>query len=158
MTALTYLGKHHFLIPANLVLITLFFILGENSWYAYQVAITSISSLFLMFVLKHLFRRKRPANPLLDPAKGKSFPSGHAIMAVNFYGVILYMILQGNTPVYVEIFAATILIALTIAIGFSRVYLQVHYASDVLAGFIIGCCWLYTSINILGKLRAFIYS
>jgi membrane-associated phospholipid phosphatase len=156
MTALTYLGKHHFLIPANLVLIAFFLIWGQHSWYAYRIVIISLSSLLLMFVLKHLFHRRRPADPLLDPAKGKSFPSGHAIMSVNFYGVILYMILQTTIPPYTKVLAAVFLILLILAIGFSRIYLQVHYASDVLAGFIIGCCWFYTSLHVLNNLYALI--
>ncbi len=154
MTALTYLGKHHFLIPANLVLIAAFLFLGKHGWYAYRIAIISLSSLLIMFILKHLFHRKRPADPLLDPAKGKSFPSGHAIMSVNFFGVLLYMILQTAIPYYIKIIAAIFFIILILAIGFSRIYLQVHYASDVLAGFIIGCCWFYTSLHVLNRLYA----
>jgi undecaprenyl-diphosphatase len=153
MLAFTYLGKHNFLIPANLQLIFLFLFFGKNHFYAYRMLIMSLSSLILMFILKWLFHRKRPLAPLLYSVKGKSFPSGHAIMAVNFYGLLLYMALHAGIDPSLKIIAAIVIPLLIIAIGFSRVYLQVHYASDVLSGFIIGFCWFYLSLHILNRIE-----
>jgi membrane-associated phospholipid phosphatase len=152
MMAITFLGKHQFLIPANLLLIAIFLLFGKHHWYAFRVLVMSLSSLFLMFILKHLFHRKRPQTPLLFQAKGKSFPSGHAMMSVTFYGLLLYMIWHLGIDPSFKITAAIIIIPLIITIGFSRVYLQVHYASDVLAGLIIGVCWFYISLHILNRL------
>ncbi len=154
--AVTYLGKHQFLIPANLLLIAAFLLFGWHYWYAFRMFVMSLSSLTLMFILKHLFLRKRPLEPLLHAAKGKSFPSGHAIMAVNFYGLLLYMISHTAIDPVFKIAAGVFFILLIIAIGLSRVYLKVHYTSDVLAGFIIGICWFYTSLHILNRLQIII--
>jgi undecaprenyl-diphosphatase len=153
MTVITYFGKHNFLIPANLLLIFLFLAFGQQYWNAFRVLLMSLSSLLLMFILKQLFSRKRPLAPLLNAAKGKSFPSGHAIMAVNFYGLLIYMLSETTLPLALKISISLFLILFILAIGFSRVYLQVHYASDVLAGFIIGLCWFYTSLLILSSLE-----
>src|SRR5688572_5043633 len=79
MNSFTFLGKHDFLIPANLVLIA-FFLLRKHKWYSIKVPAIALSSLGLMFVLKNLFNRPRPDIPLLYEAQGLSFPSGHALM------------------------------------------------------------------------------
>jgi membrane-associated phospholipid phosphatase len=153
MLFLTYLGKHYFLVPANLLLIGGFLVLGGNSWFALRIFLLSASSFVLMFFLKRVFRRNRPQQPLLYAARGMSFPSGHAIMAVNFYGLVLYMIWHtGIDPGY-KIAVAILMVLLILGIGFSRIYLQVHYTSDVLAGFLIGICWFYTCLQLLSRLE-----
>src|SRR6478736_351240 len=94
MLLFTKLGKHQFLIPANIALILFYLFIRKHRWFSIRVASIALSSLLLMFALKHLFHRKRPIQPLLEKAKGLSFPSGHAIMSVTFYGLIIYMLSQ----------------------------------------------------------------
>jgi membrane-associated phospholipid phosphatase len=155
MLFITLLGKHQFLIPANLLLIAWFLFIGRHSWFSIRVAAIALSSLALMFLLKYLFRRKRPLSPLLQAAKGLSFPSGHAIMAVTFYGLVIYIVLHTVGNDVVRYFLVILLIVLIGLIGFSRVYLRVHYASDVLAGFIIGLLWLIISLGVLERIEQF---
>jgi membrane-associated phospholipid phosphatase len=153
MLFITFLGKHQFLIPANLIVLFYFLLIRHHSWLSVRIAAISLSSLVLMLVLKKLFRRKRPLEPLLHAVRGLSFPSGHAIMAVSFFGLIIYIInnTAGNSSL---ITVLTILLVIMIfLIGFSRIYLRVHYASDVLSGFIIGTSWLLISLSILSKLE-----
>ena len=92
MLFITFLGKHQFLIPANLILIFYFVVVTKQNWFSIRVITIAISSLVLMLLLKQLFQRKRPLSPLLKAAKGLSFPSGHAIMAVTFYGLLIYIL------------------------------------------------------------------
>jgi undecaprenyl-diphosphatase len=106
-----------------------------------------------MLLLKQLFGRARPDTPLLFAAKGKSFPSGHAMMSVCFYGFLLHILLLSNAGTGLQIAFGIVCIALILLIGFSRVYLQVHYATDVLAGFIIGSAWLYVALQVFNKLE-----
>jgi len=153
MLFITFLGKHQFLIPANLLLIGLFFFLSRHHWYAFNMLVLSLSSLLLMLLLKQLFRRKRPELPLLFAAKGMSFPSGHAMMSTCFYGFLSHILLQSNYGPVLQIFLGIACIALILGIGFSRVYLQVHYLSDVIAGFIIGTAWLYLALQVFNKLE-----
>jgi len=108
--------------------------------------------------LKQLFQRKRPLSPLLKAAKGLSFPSGHAIMAVTFYGLMIYILQHSITIDWLKWFAIILVIALIISIGFSRIYLRVHYASDVAAGFIIGLLWLLISLAVLKWLEGYVTS
>jgi len=111
-----------------------------------------------MLLLKQLFQRKRPLSPLLKAAKGLSFPSGHAIMAVTFYGLLIYILQHTITIGWLNWFLTIIVIVLILLIGFSRIYLRVHYASDVAAGFVIGLLWLLISLAVLKWLEGYIAS
>ena len=158
MLFITFLGKHQFLIPANLILIFYFLIVKKQTWFSIRVITIAISSLVLMLLLKQLFQRKRPLSPLLKAAKGLSFPSGHAIMAVTFYGLLIYILQHSITIEWLKWLMTVLVILLIILIGFSRVYLRVHYASDVAAGFIIGLLWLLLSLAVLKWLEGYITS
>ena len=158
MLFVTFLGKHQFLIPANLILIFYFLLVKKQNWFSIRVITIAISSLVLMLLLKQLFQRKRPLSPLLKAAKGLSFPSGHAIMAVTFYGLLIYILQHSITIDWLKWFAIILVFILIISIGFSRIYLRVHYPSDVAAGFIIGLLWLLISLAILKWLEGYVTS
>jgi len=158
MLFITFLGKHQFLIPANLLLIFYFLLVRHQNWFSIRVATIALSSLVLMLLLKYLFQRKRPLSPLLKAAKGLSFPSGHAIMSVTFYGLLLYILLHTIDIGWLKYLVTGLLIFLIVLIGYSRVYLRVHYASDVLAGFIIGLFWLWISLFVLNRLEQYVES
>lgn len=151
MLFITFLGKHQFLVPANLLLIFYFLFIARQTWYSIRVTAIALSSLVLMLLLKWLFKRKRPLSPLLKAARGLSFPSGHAIMAVSFFGLIIYCVLHSILPEWLKVVLTILLVILIIFIGFSRIYLRVHYASDVIAGFIIGLIWLLISLLLIRK-------
>ena len=153
MKFFTFLGTHTFLIPANLVLIAYFLFIQKNKWYSIKIPAIALSSLGLMFLLKHLFNRKRPAIPLLDQAAGLSFPSGHALMSVTFYGLLIYLIFKTYRDRDWKWVPIVFLMVLILVIGFSRIYLRVHYASDVLAGYCIGFLWLVFAIWILNNIE-----
>ena len=148
MSFFTMLATHEFLIPANLTLIINFLFIRRRSWFSIRIASIALSSLGLMFWLKHLFKRKRPFGPL-QKAKGLSFPSGHAIMSVTFYGLLIYITSQTvkDKPLKWSLIISFVL--LIQLIGFSRVYLRAHYASDVAVGYIVGTCWLLVSLEVL---------
>jgi len=155
MLFFTFLGKHQFLIPANLFIIFYFLVISKHSWFSIRSAAIALSSLVLMLLLKFLFRRKRPLAPLLKAVKGLSFPSGHAIMAVTFYGFIIYIFFHTISNNGAKFILIALLVVLIFLIGFSRIYLRVHYASDVLAGFIIGLLWLFISLAVLNRIEQY---
>jgi membrane-associated phospholipid phosphatase len=155
MMFITFLGKHQFLVPANLLLIFYFLLIARENWFSIRATAIALSSLVLMLILKQLFRRKRPLSPLLQAAKGLSFPSGHAIMAVSFFGLIIYCLLHSELSIWLQIILTTTLVILILLIGFSRIYLRVHYISDVLAGFIIGLLWLMISLAVIAKMEKY---
>lgn len=103
--------------------------------------------------LKSVFERVRPLHDHgIATADGWSFPSGHSSGAVVTYGMLAYVAvrtLPGRWHLPVLLGAA----ALAFTIGCSRIFLQVHYASDVLAGFASGTCWLAVCIGSVELMR-----
>src|SRR5215213_4554410 len=122
MLFFTFLGTHEFLIPANLLLIAYFLFIKKHKWYSIKVPAIALSSLGLMFLLKHLFNRSRPDIPLLFEAKGMSFPSGHALMSVTFYGLLIYIIFKAYRDKNWKWIPISLLILLIVVIGFTRIY------------------------------------
>ena len=153
MEVFTFLGTHQFLIPANLSMIAYFLFIKKHKWYSIKIPAIALSSLGLMFLLKGLFDRERPSVPLLFHAKGLSFPSGHALMSVTFYGLLIYMIYKTVKNPTVKWSLISLLIILIMIIGMSRVYLRVHYATDVIAGYCIGFLWLVFTVWMLNKIE-----
>jgi len=156
MLFFTFLGKHQFLIPANLILIFYFLFVAGQTWFSIRILTISLSSLLLMLLLKRLFQRKRPLSPLLKAARGLSFPSGHAIMSVTFYGLLAYMLQLSINDDFIKYLVTLLIIILIGVIGYSRIYLRVHYASDVIAGFLIGFLWLVISLSVINGLEEYV--
>ena len=97
----------------------------------------------LMMALKGFFQRSRPVlgAPILSET-GYSFPSGHSTVSMCFYGVLIYLVLRHCKEPWARFILCFVLASLIVLIGLSRVYLGVHYPSDVIAGFCIGIAWL----------------
>jgi undecaprenyl-diphosphatase len=77
-------------------------------------------------------------------------------MAVTFYGLLIYILQHSITIEWLKWSVTFLVIVLIISIGFSRIYLRVHYASDVAAGFIIGLLWLLISLAVLKWLEGYV--
>ncbi len=121
-------------------------------WESAMLAASLAGGWLLNVLLKELFHRARPGIKHLVYARGYSFPSGHAMVAVAFYGMLGYLFFVHlracNKP---SIYMLTLTTVLIVAIGISRVYLGVHYPSDVIAGFAAGGVWLVVCIIGLHK-------
>jgi len=155
MLFFTFLGTHKFLIPANLLLIAYFVFIKRHKWYSIKVPAIALTSLGLMFGLKYLFGRPRPDVPLLFEAEGLSFPSGHALFSITFYGLLIYLVYKSVKTSWMKWTLISLLVILSMIIGFSRVYLRVHYATDVIAGFCVGFIWLVFAIWLLNRMERY---
>ncbi|MHB1041213.1 MAG: phosphatase PAP2 family protein, partial [Eubacteriales bacterium] len=103
-------------------------------------------ALALNELLKHSFHRIRP-NLYLIKETGYSFPSGHAMISLVFYGMLIYFVFcHAHFRRWRSILLA-LAVFLTLAIGFSRIYLGVHYPSDVLGSYLAGFLWLVITIT-----------
>lgn len=155
MLVITFLGRHEFLIPANLILIAYFLFVKKHKWYSIKIPAIALSSLGLMFVLKNLFGRQRPLIPLLEEARGLSFPSGHALMSITFYGLLIYIAWKHVRNKTLRWSIVLFLCLLILLIGFSRIYLRVHYTTDVMAGFAMGFLWLVFSVWMIDRIEKY---
>lgn len=133
-----------------IVLATFFILMKQKRWLEVKgVLLCLLGGVVLNELLKRLFERARPDAFQVVEAAGYSFPSGHAMVSLCFYGMIAFLIAR-NIPLWywrlVVIVSAALFILL---IGISRIYLGVHYPSDVLAGYTAGTMWLAFSISLL---------
>ncbi|MBA2616696.1 MAG: phosphatase PAP2 family protein [Rubrobacter sp.] len=141
MRAVTTLGYYRVVLPL-LAAISLAFYLKGWRLSAVLLAVSTAGGIFLTTVLKAVFRRARPE--IIDSGYAAgfyAFPSGHATVAVGFYGALALILayhLRGPTRLVV-LGSGALLVFL---IGFSRLYLGVHYPTDVLAGFLAAPLWL----------------
>jgi membrane-associated phospholipid phosphatase len=155
MKTVTFFGNHTFLIPANLLLIIYFLFIKKHRWYSIKVPVVALGGVSLMFLLKQLFNRPRPLIPLLEPVSGLSFPSGHALMSVSFYGLLIFLAWDNSYNRKWKWIITFPLVLLILLIGFSRIYLRLHYFSDVIAGFAAGIIWLTLSIWSVRRIERF---
>ena len=102
----------------------------------------------LNLLLKEVVHRPRPDGFRLISETGYSFPSGHSMVAMAFYGLLAWMVWRYERDKVVKWLCMLGFALVICAIGFSRVYLGVHYATDVIAGFCVSLAWLmlYTRI------------
>jgi len=108
-----------------------------------------LSAYLVMDALKHLTARPRPGGEVFTVAFGYSFPSGHALLSMAYYGFLACLLIsrsQGKG----RILPAAGLMVLILLTGFSRIYLNVHYMSDVIAGFGLGLLVLWSNWQVLG--------
>lgn len=141
MNFISFYGNHNFLVPANLLLVIYFFV-KKKKRLAIFTLITALSSLGLMSLIKNLVQRHRPSNPLVAGVTNYSFPSGHAFMSVAFYGLLIWLVLTYTTQQWKQRLWVALLLIFILVIGFSRIYLRMHYTSDVVAGLCLGTIWL----------------
>ena len=102
-------------------------------------------------VLKFILRRPRPTEFRIINETGYSFPSGHSMISMAFYGFLIYLIYKNINNKYLKTTLIIILSLLIIAIGISRIYLGVHYVSDVIGGFLISISYLIVYIKLIKK-------
>lgn len=142
--AVTLMGEWSFVLGV-LVLISLFFIIKKRFRYDLVLWPITIGGLGTAFVLKEIFHRSRPVGALVAETSS-SFPSAHSVIAIAFYSFIFYL-LAGNTQRRFSKFLFILAIFLIpVFLGFSRLYLGVHYLSDVLAGYAIGDVWFLIGV------------
>jgi len=155
MEAITFLGTHYFLIPANIILAAYFFFISRHKWYSIKIISIALSSTLLMFILKFIFSRQRPLLPLVKPALGYSFPSGHSLIGFAFYGLLIHITYHYIKNGYIKWLLIVLFAFLILLIGISRIYLRVHYPTDVLAGFSVGVIWLMASLWLLRRMERY---
>jgi len=153
MKTVTAFGSKEFLIAGYALLCVWYLVRMKQKRTALDVATIGISGFVVSDFLKYFFARVRPPDPLIEPLKNYSFPSGHASSGFIFYGLLAWLVWKSGLPPKWKYFLTTALLLFSLLIGFSRIYLRIHYATDVIAGFCIGFVWLTASLWLLDRFR-----
>lgn len=127
-------------------------ILIKNKKYFKIFIIANLIGVILNNLVKIIIRRPRPTQTMpLSYEDSYSFPSGHSMMSSIFYGLIIYYIFKYVKNRKLKVFLSTLLTIIIIMVGISRIYLGVHYVTDVLGGIILGIIYLFVFTKLLNK-------
>ena len=144
---ITNFGGAIFLIVLTIVLLVLI----KNK----KIGISIFSNLVIVTILNQLLKailqRPRPTEYRIVEETGYSFPSGHSMVSMAFYGYLIYLIYKYVKNKYIKWISIVLLSILVCSIGISRIYLGVHYTSDVLGGFLISMSYLVIYISAVNK-------
>ena len=144
---ITNFGGAIFLIVLTIVL----FIVIKNK----KIGVSIFSNLVIVTILNQLLKgilqRPRPTEYRIIEETGYSFPSGHSMISMAFYGYLIYLIYKYVKNKYIKWTSIVVLSLLICTIGISRIYLGVHYTSDVLGGFLISISYLVIFISAVNK-------
>lgn len=151
--ALTYAGSVYVVGPIVLVLGVLLWRRDERAEVGALLTAFGVGEA-LVYALKAFFQRARPSLRLAA-AHGYSFPSGHSFTALVVYGLLIALLWKRSIGRGWKVTGTVLLSALIVLVGFSRIYLGVHYFTDVVGGFLLGFGWLIVSLTAFRALRTF---
>lgn len=132
---------------ALIVFTTLFIILIKKKKYPLAITINLIAVFITSQLAKAIVERDRPLDMLVS-APGYSYPSGHSMVGLAYFSFLSYLVIKYIPNKIVKIILPIVFTITILLVGFSRIYLGVHYLSDVLAGFLLGAIYLIIFINI----------
>ena len=142
---MTNFGSAEFLIPLTILCI----ICIKNKKYKIMLPVNLIVIASLNIILKNVFVRPRPNELRLIEETGYSFPSGHAMASTAVYGLLLYIVFREVKNKKIRNISCILLAILIFIIDMSRIYVGVHYASDVIAGTCLSIAYLILFIQIM---------
>ena len=154
MLFFTFFGSDTFLFLAYTLLVAYFLFIKKSIKVSLGIAAIGIFTKILLVFTKGVFKRQRPLDPLIQNVPGYSFPSGHAFNSFTFFGLLVYLLWKSRAKKRWKYLISIVFILLASCIAFTRVYLHVHYASDVIGGFCLSMLWLTFSLGVLNKINA----
>lgn len=111
----------------------------------------AILSVLVNTIIKNIVQRPRPDHLRLIKQGGYSFPSGHSMIAICVYGTLIYLVHRKVKNRKIKVALEILLTIIILLIGISRIYVGVHYPSDVITGYLISIIILIINISILEK-------
>lgn len=129
------------------IFLVMFFFLLSNKRISCLMSINLLIAYALSVIFKNIFRRDRPLFMLVEKPSDFSFPSGHSMCSIVFYGFLIYIVNKFIKNVYIRKVINIFLVLLMFLIPFSRLYLGVHFFTDVVAGVILGVVCLLSFLN-----------
>lgn len=138
----TYLGSFYCLG----IFVALFCFFSKNKRMAYVMLANFALICIMCFVLKHIVCRVRPLDTAVISVIGYSFPSGHSSMTMSVCALIVFYICKYSNKTWLKILSSVLLFAFILSMGLTRIYLGVHYFTDVVAGYLLGFVCALVSI------------
>lgn len=123
--------------------------------YVVQITIVLFLSAVSNLILKRFIDRARPGIEHMVSVETLSYPSGHAMSAMAFYGFVIYLCYRFKMNVFLKVGIILLLFLLILSIGISRIYLGVHFPSDIAGGFIAGFIWVIFCILLFNLIEIF---
>jgi membrane-associated phospholipid phosphatase len=154
-TFITLFGEWKILFPTAFCVSLVLYYRNKKNTHIFPFWISLLGSSITTYTLKLFFARPRPLQSLVVE-NSFSFPSAHATLAVAVYGFLIYLVVKKGTARFSQqafIFLGVIFI---LTIGMSRLYLGVHYVSDVLVGYIIGLAGIFLGAYVHTKKNKFV--
>ena len=136
-----------------IALMSLILLFKKNCKLIFQGILILIVASGLNTLLKGIVARPRPFEGQLIYASFYSFPSGHAMSAMVFYGFLIHVVFSLEIKPFLKYLFTSIFILISLVIGLSRIYLGVHYASDILGGYFAGLIWLMFCLIVIYYLK-----
>lgn len=137
MKTITYFGSVYFFLPIGIV-IFIYMLRQNNTQGILLLILSTLGSYGLNYILKNIFVRTRPLKYFLIEQGGYSFPSGHAMVSMTFYTTMTYIFTRDCEKRDKESVIWFLNGLIVFLIGFSRIYLGVHWPTDILMGYLIG--------------------
>mgnify|MGYP002539815056 CR=1 FL=1 len=144
---ITEFGNYTVMIPV----IILFYLFNKDKSFNRYFTINLVAIFTSNFIVKNIIRRDRPIDINLIIENGFSFPSGHSMVSFAFYGFIIYYVYHTDLKKPLKYGLMALLSFIILLIGLSRIYLGVHYASDVIGGFLLAFIYLVIYIKFIYK-------
>jgi len=136
----------------TLIALSIIFLIGiKNKKYPKYIILNLILAFISNKVLQFIIRRKRPERLQIVPETGFGFPSGHVMIGFAYYVFLIYLIYKNIENKKIKYPLIVFLAILILLIGISRIYLGVHYVTDVLGGLIFGCIYIILFIKYVYK-------
>lgn len=145
MLTITNIARAYSLIVISILL--LFFI--KNKRTAIRISINLVAVFLSSQLFKIIFRRPRPDGFALTTASGYGYPSGHAMVSLAFFGFLTYLLCKKVKSNLVKTILIAVSVIVILLIGFSRIYLGVHYFSDVIGGYLLGTAYFMIFLTVI---------
>lgn len=148
MKSISFIGSWRFLVP--FATIAILYLLNKRRLYESKLLLTNIlGSYILNHILKLIIKRTRPFEFFRVEQGGLSFPSGHSMVAASMYLAIAYLLTKDVKNSTKKRFIYGIFISIILLMGISRMYLGVHWPTDIIGGFIMGYIFFNLSIILI---------
>lgn len=146
MKFFTYIGSTWSLIILSVMILFFLYKVLKHRLELILFSAVMVGSPLLNLMVKLFFQRARPDLHRLIEIGGYSFPSGHAMNAFSLYGILTFLLWRHTTAKWARILLILFSMMMILSIGISRIYLGVHYPSDIIAGYLAGGFWIAISI------------